>query len=115
MNRGALTDSGVVLDRFNAPQTYRPRTETDGKIQRRQTVRDRSQSDMFIAYPVPPGIKANRDRYSGAWFIQIIVQVFSELSHELVLEDLFKVVSIMISRSPKNFLSTCLSVLGAGM
>jgi len=92
--RGNLPDHGVEIDMDYSQRMQYLRTETDGRLAKPISRRkDRSQSDMFVAQPVPPGIMANRDIYRGTWFIQTIVDVFAQNAHNYDLEDLFKIVS----------------------
>ncbi|EEB16591.1 Caspase-3 precursor, putative [Pediculus humanus corporis] len=89
--RGILEDTGVVLENYIPTN----RIEKDSREVRdppRKT-KIRSQSDIFIACPVPPGRKANRDRVTGTWFIQTIIDVFSEHSWNTHLEDMMKMVN----------------------
>ena len=90
-SRGILEDTGVVLENYIPTN----RIEKDSREVRdppRKT-KIRSQSDIFIACPVPPGRKANRDRVTGTWFIQTIIDVFSEHSWNTHLEDMMKMVN----------------------
>lgn len=58
----------------------------------------RSRSDVFIAYPVPPGRTANRDPVVGSWFIQSIIEVFSEHAWNNHLDDLMKMVTQFVNK-----------------
>lgn len=106
--RGVLQDEGVYIEQS---QYHRPTalfTETDGrKIESSNyRIRIRTTSDVFIAYAVPPGRPANRDVFKGTWFIQTLVDVFSQNAWKYDLEDMLKMVSIFTASfctSPPSF------------
>ncbi|KAL0268225.1 UNVERIFIED_CONTAM: hypothetical protein PYX00_010252 [Menopon gallinae] len=114
--RGALKDEGVYISDISLP--HDPRTEFDGrKIEGRTTgYRIRSTSDVFIAYAVPPGRPANRDIYNGTWFIQAIIDVFSQYACKHDLEDMLKMVDNKIKNVDnlvtKNFQAVATTTIG---
>ncbi|KAF4523930.1 hypothetical protein B566_EDAN012282 [Ephemera danica] len=49
-------------------------------------------SDTLIGHATPRGYEAIRDRFTGSWFIQHIVNVFMNHACELEIHDLFKMI-----------------------
>ncbi|KAK6620444.1 hypothetical protein RUM44_006845 [Polyplax serrata] len=112
--RGVLEDPGVLLSRYFIHR----RIENDGRAVRFPSIQNRirSQSDIFIAFPVPPGRKANRDRITGTWFIQAIIDIFSEHAWNTHLEDMMKMVDLRIKNTnnlyTSNFQSLTTKTIG---
>lgn len=91
--RGVLEDHGVDIQGHN----YYRRIGRDGRrLLSAASAKVRSQSDIFVAYPVPPGMRANRDRITGTWFIQSIVDIFSKHAWNTHLDDMMKLVCQII-------------------
>jgi len=54
--------------------------------------------DMIIAYSTIPGYTSQRDPQEGTWFIQSLVEIFMNHSHEKELIDLLRMTSDYLSK-----------------
>jgi len=100
--RGDRNDQGVDSSDQLPPDLKRKRKAMSDKVQdatdRGTCSRARpTWEDMIIAYSTIPGYASLRDHYNGTWFIQSLVEVFSEHSHNTELIDLLRMTSARLS------------------
>ena len=58
---------------------------------------------MCIAYSTIPGYTSQRDPDKGTWFIQALVEIFMNHSHEKELIDLLRMTSDYLSKFTNSY------------
>lgn len=99
--RGDRPDQGVEgdVDRPNAKRKRAEGLDRIPNLQENKTVaRARpTWEDMIIAYSTIPGYASLRDHDMGTWFVQSLVEVFMNHSHDTELVDLLRMTSERLS------------------
>jgi len=101
--RGDRPDQGVEADTGDGNKDRKRRRDALDKVQDANDHPNYSRArptweDMIIAYSTIPGYASLRDHYSGTWFIQSLVQVFSQHAHNTELIDLLRMTSATLSQ-----------------
>jgi len=101
--RGDRPDQGVEAEAASGQVDRKRRRDAFDKIQDANDHPNYSRArptweDMIIAYSTIPGYASLRDHYNGTWFIQSLVQVFSQHAHNTELIDLLRMTSATLSQ-----------------